>query len=77
MRKRQNKPSKLIKQIAAQHGDSVDEVVRDLLAAIDAAWDNPDPAARAKQRQLFPGGKPTVEEFINVTARDAKKRLDI
>jgi len=43
----------------------------EMLAAIDAAWSNPDPMIQARQRQLFPNGKPTIEEFIRVMAKQA------
>ena len=40
----------------------------EMQAAIDAGWENSrsDPAAKAYWQQLFPAGKPTVEEFIAV-----------
>ena len=73
MKSNQNLPGGIFEQIAAQHGVSVTEVIREIQIAVDAAWNNPDPAIRAKQRQLFPNGKPSVEEFIRVMAEQAQK----
>ncbi|MDR0287784.1 MAG: sporulation initiation factor Spo0A C-terminal domain-containing protein [Clostridiales bacterium] len=73
MDNRKNQPDGIFKQIAAKYGVSVTEVVREIQVAIDAAWDNPDPAIRARQRELFPHGKPSVEEFIRVIAKQAEK----
>lgn len=42
--------------------------------AIDVAWATADPDAQAYQKQLFPGGKPTVEEFIAVLGTRLKER---
>jgi len=73
MKSNQNLPGGIFEQIATQHGVSVTEVIREIQIAVDAAWNNPDPAIRAKQRQLFPNGKPSVEEFIRVMAEQAQK----
>ena len=71
---RGNKQSNaLFDRIAAQHGVSVDEAVREIQFVIDATWNHPDPVAREKQRKLFPGGKPSIEEFIRVMAKQAKQ----
>ena len=65
-----NKQSnELFKKIATHHGVSVDEVVRDMQDTIDATWHNPDSEAKKNQQKLFPNGKPTVEEFIRVMAK--------
>jgi len=64
--------NELFKKIAAQNGVSVDEVMREMQALLDATWDNPDPAVRKKQGELFPSGKPSIEEFIRVLAKQTK-----
>jgi len=74
MQNRGNEPGGVFEQIAAQYGVSVSEVIRDMQAAVDDAWDNPDPAIRARQRQLFPDGKPSVEEFIRVMANEVNNK---
>jgi len=68
MSKDKDTPGGMVEQIAAKHGVSMGEVVREMQAAIDAAWNATDPAARARQRELFPHGKPSIEEFIRVMA---------
>ena len=73
MKDRENQPESVFEKLAAQYGVSVGEVIRDMQEAVDAAWNNPDPAIRARQRQLFPDGKPSVEEFIRVMAEQAQK----
>jgi translation initiation factor 2 alpha subunit (eIF-2alpha) len=67
------KPKGLFEQVAEKFGISTNEVVREIQDAIDTAWDNPDPAVRAKQRELFPNGKPLPEEFIRTMAKEADK----
>jgi len=71
--KRKKQPKGLFEQIAAQEGGSPAEVERELQKAIDATWDNPDPAARAERERLFPNGKPPIAEFIRVMAAQVKK----
>ena len=63
----------LLEQIAAQNGVSVDDVAREMQSTIDATWNNPDPTARESQRKLFPNGKPSIDEFILVVARQIKQ----
>lgn len=36
--------------------------------ALDVAWVDNDPAVRVMQQRLFPAGKPTLEDFITITA---------
>ena len=67
---RKKRSGRRIKKIAAKSGVPAVEVVSDMQIAIDATWNNPDPAARNMQRELFPNGKPSVEEFINVIAKN-------
>lgn len=61
-------------QIASEHGTTPTEVIKEMQIVLDAAWNNPDAAARQKQRELFPKGKPTVEEFIRKISELAKGR---
>jgi predicted lipoprotein len=73
MKRNENQSGGIFEQIAAQYGVSVGEVVRDIQTAVDEAWNNPDPAIRARQRELFPNGKPSVEEFIRVMAEQVER----
>jgi len=70
-----NKQKKLIKQIAQRHGVSVDEITRNIQAALDEAWNNPNPIIRDRQRELFPNGKPAAGEFIRVMAKQTKNTV--
>ena len=55
-----------IRETARRTGKTPKQCLADMQEAIDAAWETTDPAAQAYQKQLFPAGKPTVEEFIAV-----------
>lgn len=62
----------VIQAVAAQEGVSVAEVRRSMQEALDAAWDNPE--GQAERQRLFPGGKPSLEDFILGVAADLKER---
>ena len=49
------------------------QAIQDMKEALDAAWNDPDPAIRACQRARFGDRKPTVEEFIRAMAEDVKR----
>ena len=74
MKNRKNQPGGVFEELAAKYGVSVGEIIRDMQEAVDEAWDNPDPAIRARQRQLFPDGKPSVDVFIRVMADEVKNK---
>ena len=76
MKRRKDQPEGVFAEIAKKHGITVDEVVKEMRIAIDAAWDNPDPAIRATQRRHFPNGKPTVEEYLRVIVGRVKDELE-
>ena len=76
MKKYNQQMDDLLEKVAEKNGISKDKAAREIQAAIDAAWDNPDPLAREKQRALFPNGKPSIEEFIRVVAMRAKGKAD-
>ena len=59
---------------ADHFGETPEEVRREIQAAIDAAWDTDDLAAMKLQRELFPDGKPTPEQFITTVAKHLKNR---
>jgi len=59
----------VIKKVAKAHGVSAKEVREEMLKAIRAGRENPDPNVQAMWKRLFPDGKePTPEEFIRVVA---------
>lgn len=58
------KAKAVICRVAERQGKSAAEVRREMQKAIDAAWATDDPAVQQRQRELFPEGKPTVEQFM-------------
>lgn len=63
-----------IRGTADHFGEAPEDMRREIQAAIDAAWDTEDPAAMTLQRELFPDGKPTPEQFIATVAKHLKNR---
>ena len=57
---------KMYREIARKHGVTAEEVKRDIQAAIDQAYENPNWYARCV---YYEGEKPTAEEFISHMAR--------
>lgn len=51
-----------IQKVADREGKSYAEIEAAIQEAIDFAWTNP--AAREYQNAMFPGGKPSVPEFV-------------
>jgi len=49
-----------------QSNNNAKQIEREMQAALDIAWNSADSVITAKQRQLFPNGKPSVEEFLRV-----------
>lgn len=67
----------LIEDAAKHLGAPPEEVKAEIQKAIDAAWNNPSPEARAKQDALFgKGKKPTPEELIAVLAGSIADKAD-
>lgn len=62
----------VIRAVAAQEGVSVAEVRRSMQEALDAAWANPE--GEAERQRLFPGGKPSLEDFILGMAAELRER---
>lgn len=56
------------------YNESALQIQQEMQAALDAAWATDDPEAKALQEQLFPGGKPTLEQFIEVLARQVREQ---
>lgn len=59
----------IFKKIAKTYGVSKNDVLRDIQKAIDEAWATEDVDTKKYQNQLFPDGKPTPEELINILAQ--------
>ena len=61
---------KVIKKVAKENNISEKEVREEMLKAIRAGRENPDPEVQARWNELFPDGKePTPEEFIKTIAQ--------
>lgn len=58
------KAKAVIRRTAQQFGLSTAEVRRDMQEALDEAWATADPAAKQRQQEMFPDGKPSLEHFI-------------
>lgn len=63
-----------IRGTADHFGETPEDVRREIQASIDAAWDTDDLDAMKLQRELFPDGKPTPEQFIAIVAKHLKNR---
>ena len=59
----------ILQQLARQNGMTKDQVLREMEAAIEAGWNDPDPAVQATWKKLPFHGKPSVSEFIHVLAK--------
>lgn len=58
----------VIARIADQAGTTPSEVRQNMQDALDAAWASNDMATKRRQYELFPEGKPTLEQFILTVA---------
>lgn len=67
------KPRKAIKKTAKQYSVSEQHVREEMQKAIDAAWNTKDETALKRQKELFPNGKPTVEEFVTELSKKQLK----
>lgn len=66
---------KILMQVAAENHTTVEEVRREISAAIEAGMHNPDLEIQKKWRAMSKtGGTPTPEEAILCLTREAKKR---
>jgi len=59
----------IIQQIAQRHGQTEQQVRRDMQQALDAAWTSADPNAKKLRAELFLNGKPSPEEFVLTLTR--------
>lgn len=60
-----------VRKTAKSHGICEQQAREEMQKALDAAWDTTDEKALKRQRELFPGGKPTLEEFIHKISETA------
>lgn len=62
-----------ISRTADHYGVSEAEVRQEMQIALDMAWESTDPEVKRMQAELFPEGKPTLEQFIVALADLAKR----
>ena len=62
----------VIRRTADHFGESELQIRKDMQEALDAAWATDDPAAKKLQEELFPDGKPSLEQFIVTLGRYIK-----
>ena len=61
---------RILQSIAIQNNTTVHAIRREMQAAIDEAFESPDPAARTAWKDIpFRGDRPTPEEFVAHMAR--------
>lgn len=65
------KPQKAIKKTAKNNGVSEQHVREEMQKALDEAWNTTDEEALRYQKEMFPNGKPTIEEFIKKVSQKA------
>ena len=66
----------VMKKIAKQNNVSKQEVRAEIMAAIKAARENPDPHVKTKWESIFPdGNEPTPEEFISTISNMVSAKL--
>lgn len=66
----------VIRCTADHFGESELQVRKDMQEALDAAWATDDPAAKKLQEDLFPDGKPTLEQFIVTLGRHIREQQE-
>lgn len=60
---------KIVARIVKEHGTTPEEVLREMQAAIDAAYANPSPQEKYVQDAIpSQGDRPTPEEFVSYFA---------
>lgn len=62
-----------LKQVARGFGITKKEAEKEMMLAIKAGRENPDPEVQALWNNMFGDKTPTLEEFIKVTSRCCKK----
>lgn len=69
MKQRKINAKEALRKVALANNTTVEEVKREIMIAMDAAMENPDPAIQAMWRTIpHEGEKPTPEEFITFVA---------
>lgn len=69
MKSNKKRLEKIYKKIADVNKTSIEQVKNEMQITIDAAWNNNN----VNFRELFPNGKPTLEEFLMVIKDEISK----
>lgn len=64
-------PKRAVKKTARNYGVPEQYVREEMQKALDAAWNTTDEEALRRQRELFPNGKPSLDEFIRKVSQIA------
>ena len=66
------KYSQAIKKIAAQEGVSAEFIYAEMQKAIEAGYNNPDPAVQEYWCRIAPDGIPTPEKLLEILSQEIK-----
>lgn len=66
--------NKLLNEVGKEFGISSKEAENEMIIAIKAGRENPDPRVQAHWNSLFGDRTPTLEEFIKVTTEQLDKK---
>ena len=66
--------AKILDQVASKYGITIFEAIADMQKVINEAWTGFDEATLKKQKELFPHGKPTPDEFIRTIANEMNEQ---
>lgn len=66
--------NKSISEVAENNRLPKDIVRDEMQKAIDAAWESKEHEAVKKQQELFPDGKPSVEDFVKEITGISKRQ---
>ncbi len=68
----------IFERIAAEHNTTVEEVRREIVAAVQAGFNNPDPKVQVQWAQIpRKGDIPTPDELIRYVVRQTKNTREI
>ena len=66
----------IYEKIAEKYNTTPEEVRREMQIAIDAGFDNPDPAVQEEWKKMtLKGDRPIPEEVINYAVKQLKRKL--
>lgn len=72
MKNNEKEFEKVYKHVATINNTSIEEVKDKIQSALDVAWNNKN----TKLKNLFPNGKPTLEEFLISLENEISKKCE-